>query len=88
MKSKTSIYVDEEIWKRFKAASSKRGTDMSEILEGLILDDLEGDDLSSVPTGGTEPGVELEFKPIKLRGRPVSGLVRVQRDEREDNLSR
>jgi len=88
-KSKTSIYVDDELWKRFKSASSKKGMDMSKVLEDLIIDELEAEDFGSMLTATAKSGVvELEFKPIRLRGAPVSDLIKAQRDERENHLSR
>jgi len=87
-KSKTSIYVDDGLWKRFKSDSSKRGMDMSKVLEDLIIDELEAGDFASMLTAAKSSAVELEFKPIRLRGPPVSDLIRGQRDERESHLSR
>jgi len=89
-RSKTSIYVNDELWKRFKSASSRNGTDMSRMLEDLILDELESEDFTSMLSEAAAKSgvVELEFKPIRLRGGKVSDLVRDGRDERENHLSR
>ena len=84
-KIKTSIYIDEDLWREFKKYAAERGLDVSELLEELIKEELmiELDSLlSELPE---EENPELDFEPIKPK-EPISGLVREMRDERENRL--
>ena len=84
-KIKTSIYVDEDLWREFKKYAAERGLDVSELLEELIKEELMVELNSLMPEG--EENVELDFEPIKPR-ESISGLVREMRDEREGSLFR
>ncbi|MGC9153237.1 MAG: ribbon-helix-helix protein, CopG family [Vulcanisaeta sp.] len=82
-KIKTSIYIDEELWREFKKYAAERGLDVSELLEELIKEELMTELNTLMPE---ESNPELDFEPIKPRGM-VSSLVREMRDERESDLS-
>ncbi|MGC8607951.1 MAG: ribbon-helix-helix protein, CopG family [Vulcanisaeta sp.] len=82
-KIKTSIYIDEELWREFKKHAAEQGLDASELLEELIKEELMIELNTLIPE---ETNPELDFEPIKPR-EPVSGLVREMRDERESDLS-
>ena len=86
---KVSIYVDRDVWERFRRYALRRGIKVSELLEDLMRDemveDLLDDELLSLT--GSE-SYEADFKPAEPRGGLVSELVRVMRDERAGNVSR
>ena len=85
MRRKTSVYVDGELWERFKRYAAARGVEVSSLLEELMREEL-GDYLDEAlgELAGSE-GYELDFEPVKPRG-PVSSVVREMRDERERGL--
>ncbi len=84
---KTSIYVDRELWDRFKIYAKNRGIEVSRLLEEVIREGMLQDELLSALdelVGGEL--VELDFEPVRPKGGLVSGLVRELRDERADSL--
>ena len=90
-KVKTSIYVDKELWSRFKTYARRRGRDASNILEDLMMDELIEELLDeAVRARLGEPGeeVEIDFQPIEPLTGTVSELVREERRGRFARLSR
>jgi len=84
---KTSIYVDENLWREFKRRATARGTEVSTLLEEIIRDELmEGISDALLLLAGSED-YQLDFEPVEPSG-PVSELVRELRDEREGHILR
>lgn len=85
---KTSIYVDRELWRRFKERALKSGVGVSRLLEEIMADEaIEltlGNALAEL--AGRED-YEVDFEPIEPKRATVSGLIRAMRDERA-NLPR
>ncbi len=78
VKVKTSIYVDKELWERFRKYVLRRGKEVSNLLEDMIRDETIEESLESIID---YENYELDFEPIKLKKGSVSELVRVMRDE-------
>ncbi|RLF03649.1 MAG: CopG family transcriptional regulator [Thermoprotei archaeon] len=89
VKVKTSIYVDKELWKRFRKYAMSRGVEVSKLLEDAIRDELLEDALvdALMELAGSE-SYEIDFEPVEPREGLVSELVRVMRDERADRIPR
>lgn len=88
-KVKTSIYVDRDLWERFKLSVARRGLDVSRVLEGLIREELLEDIFdASFRELGEDRSYEIDFEPVKPKVGLVSAFVRDLRDERADSLSR
>ncbi len=87
-KTKTSIYVDRELWEKFKRYARGKGVEVSRLLEELMreamIEEELADGLRELAGGEFE---ELDFDPVSPRGGLVSVLVRKLRDERGDSLS-
>jgi len=85
---KTSIYVDRELWERFKGYALRRNVEVSKLLEDMIKEEIVEDVLSDVllDLAGYEDYV-VDFEPVKPREGSVSDLVRVMRDERAGGIS-
>ena len=89
-KTKTSIYIDKELWEKFKRLAAMRGVEVSRLLEEMISEQLLDEYLSQalLELAGSND-YEIDFKPVKPRsGYNVSELVRCMRDERADRISR
>jgi len=86
-KVKTSVYVDRDLWNSFKEYASKKGFEVSKMLEELIEDTIieMGLDKAFTKIGNSH---EIDFDPIEPKGGPISSLVRVVRDERANSLLR
>lgn len=86
VKVKTSIYVEKELWDKLKSNASKKGLEISRILEEIIRDEMVEDFLEEAIRGmnGSE-SYEIDFEPVEPEG-PVSEFIRVMRDERSDSL--
>jgi hypothetical protein len=85
VRRKTSVYVDGELWERFKRYAAARGVEVSSLLEELMREEL-GDYLDeALGELAGSGGYELDFEPVEPRG-PVSPVVREMRDERERGL--
>ena len=86
---KASIYVDKDVWERFRRYALRRGVEVSELLEDLMRDELVEDllDDALLSLTGSE-SYEVDFKPVEPMDGLVSELVRVMRDERAGNVSR
>ncbi len=86
---KTSIYVNGDLWKRFRESALQKRVGVSHLLEEIMRDELVDDFLSEVLGEVAESEeYELDFEPIKPAEGVVSELVRAMRDERRDRLSR
>ncbi|MEM4572620.1 MAG: ribbon-helix-helix protein, CopG family, partial [Zestosphaera sp.] len=72
-KVKTSIYVDEDLWKEFKKIASSRDQELSEALERLLREELMVDLEVAIRELVDELDTELDFKPVKAKA-PVSEL--------------
>ncbi|MDG7012312.1 MAG: CopG family transcriptional regulator [Nitrososphaerota archaeon] len=82
-KVKTSIYVDKELWGRFRRRSSEEGKEVTKLLEEAIEGRLFEDALQGVLSSiETDEMLAIDFEPVSPRGGDVSGLVRVDRDRR------
>ena len=84
VKIKTSVYVDGDVWARFKEHAVRMGRDVSSLLEDLMRDEVAVQVLedSLLELTGGESCYEIDFEPIKPREGLVSELIRVMRDER------
>lgn len=89
-KVKTSIYVDKELWSRFKTYARRRGRDASNILEDLMMDELVDELLDEAVRVRLEEAeiTEIDFQPIEPLTGTVSELVREERRGRFARLSR
>lgn len=90
-KIKSSIYIDEELWRELKRRAVEMDLEIGSLLEELIKDNLLiGIEEELVEMGGDLSDVEIDFEPIKPidRQRLVSTLIRDLRDERENSLFR
>lgn len=86
-RKKTSVYIDEDLWKKFKKYASMRGMDISGLLEEIIRNEIL-DDLSEALYQLAGPDdYQFDFEPVEVKG-SVSELVREMRDERVDSISR
>ena len=87
VKVKTSIYVDKEVWEKFKMYAARKGVEISSLLEEIIMDEVVDPLLNKalLEAAGSEDYV-LDFEPVEAKG-TVSELVRVMRDERAKDLS-
>ena len=87
---KTSIYVDRELWDRFKKYALSKGMGASRLLEELMVDEMVEEAIGNVLLGltGSKSYEEVDFKPIKPRKGIASELVRVMRDEGINCISR
>jgi hypothetical protein len=85
MRRKTSVYVDGDLWERFKRYAVARGVEVSSLLEELMREEL-GDyvDEALGALAGSD-SYELDFEPVEPKG-SVSQFVREMRDERERGL--
>ena len=66
VKVKTSIYVDKELWEKFKKYAMKRGVEVSNLLEDVIRDEMVDETLEStlLEIAGFED-YEIDFQPIE-----------------------
>jgi len=89
VKVKTSIYVDRELWERFKKYALRKGVEVSKLLEDMVRDEMIEEilDEALLSMVGLED-YEIDFKPIKPREGLVSELIRVAREERASDIPR
>ncbi len=88
VKVKTSIYIDRELWEKFKKHASKKGMEASRLLEEIIRDEIIEDTLEHILLDlASSENYEIDFEPMKTREGTVSELIRVMRNERSNNLS-
>ncbi|GBC71829.1 hypothetical protein HRbin02_01617 [Candidatus Calditenuaceae archaeon HR02] len=88
VKVKTSIYIDRELWEKFKKHALTKDMEVSALLEDLMRDEMieETIDEILVSVVGLE-GQEVDFEPIEPKQGLVSELVRAVRDERGRRIS-
>ncbi|MEM3607889.1 MAG: CopG family transcriptional regulator [Candidatus Bathyarchaeia archaeon] len=87
VKVKTSIYVDRELWGKYKSSAAKRGLKLNRALEDLIREELVEELLNEALKGIDEAkSYEIDFEPVKPIGGLVSVFVRTMRDERLGSL--
>jgi hypothetical protein len=86
-RKKSSIYVDEGLWRRLKKHAMEKGVDLSALLEDVIREEfMDYVDRALEELAG--PRVYgLDFEPVKPREGIVSELVKAMRDERADSVS-
>ena len=86
---KTSIYVDGELWKRFKEYAFSKGLEVSSLLEDLMREEMAEDIVDKALSELIEFEVhELDFEPVETKEGVISELIRTMRNERENNLLR
>jgi len=88
VKVKTSIYVDKELWEKFKLQASKRGTEIARMLEDMIRDEMVDSFLNQmIADTGESEDYKIESEPVEPEKGLVSELVRDMRDERDNSVS-
>jgi len=88
VKVKTSIYVDKELWEKYKLSLARNRLEVSQALEELIREELVEDLLDEALKGmGEVKTSEIDFELVKPRDGLVSIFVRSMRDGRADSLS-
>lgn len=78
---KTSVYIDEELWKEFKELARVEGREVSRLLEEAIMNYIINELLDV-----DESRVPIWFEPLKVGGEDISKTLREMRDEREKSL--
>lgn len=87
-RKKSSVYVDDELWRKLKKRAMEKGIGLSTLLEEVIREEfMDSVDKAIEDLVGSKV-YELEFEPVKPRKGLVSELVRAMRDERADSISR
>ena len=81
-KVKTSVYLDEELWKEFKELAQREKSEVSKLLEEALMNYLINEVLRDVD----DSEVPLWFEPLKVEGESSENLVREMRDDREKRL--
>ncbi len=81
-KVKTSVYLDEELWKEFKELAQREKSEVSRLLEEALMNYLINEVLRDVD----DSEVPLWFEPLKVEGESSERLVREMRDDREKRL--
>jgi predicted DNA-binding protein len=90
MRTKTSIYVDESVWQRFREYSAKTGKTAADILEEMMKERMLNEVLEeALGKMGVMENYQIEFSPVESVGvGTVSGLVRSMRDGGEGSIPR
>jgi len=88
VKVETRIYVDKELWEKFKRYALKKGMEVNNLLEDMMKDEMMDEALDSalLNLAGSE-NYEIDFEPVKPKEGRVSELIRVMRDERPNHIS-
>lgn len=87
VKVKTSIYIEKEIWEKYKSNVMKRGLEISKSLEELMEEEVPEDILGEVLKNLGERGeYEIYFEPVRPREGLVSTYVRAMRDKRTNSI--
>ncbi|WP_297417613.1 CopG family transcriptional regulator [Thermococcus sp.] len=81
-KVKTSVYLDEELWKEFKELAQREKSEVSKLLEEALMNYLINEVLKDVD----DSEVPLWFEPLRVKGESSEKLVREMRDDREKRL--
>lgn len=76
------MYVDVELWERFKKHAVERGSGASRLLEELIREELGDYVDEALGELASSDSYEISFEPVEPKG-SVSQFVREMRDERE-----
>jgi hypothetical protein len=86
VRKKVSVYVEGELWERFKRHAAAMGTTASGLLEELmIMDELSDHLVEALSELASSEGGETDFEPVEP-GSPVSDLVGEMRRDRERRL--
>lgn len=85
-KIKSSVYVDGQLWKKFKKHVADHGSEVSDFLEKLIQEELMLNIEEALLELSGSYECELDFEPVKPIGGPVSTLIREMRDGRENSV--
>jgi hypothetical protein len=85
MRKKVSVYVEGELWERFKRHAAAMGTTASGLLEELMKEELGDHLIEALSKLAGSEGSETDFKPVEP-GSPVSDLVGEMRRDRERRL--
>ncbi len=85
---KASIYIDRELWRRFREYARRKGAEISEFLESVIEDAMLEESVASElgELAGEDTADETDFEPVETEAGSVSDLVRVMRDECARNI--
>ncbi|MEM4312219.1 MAG: hypothetical protein QXX95_07510 [Nitrososphaerales archaeon] len=79
VKVKTSVYVDKELWEKYKSSVARKGLEVSKALEELIEEEVPEEILERV-VKNLEEKYEIDFEPVKPIEGLVSTYVRTMRD--------
>ena len=86
-KVKASIYVDSDLWRRFRDYAKRRGVDASRLLEEVMLEAMLEEEVQRALEAMSElQPLEPSPEPVEPRGGTVSELVREMRNERLNNI--
>lgn len=85
---KSSIYVDEDLWRKFKKYAVENGFEVSTLLEEIIREEIMDYVENALSVLAGSEVYELDFEPVKPREGLVSIIVREMRNGRSDSLSR
>lgn len=89
VRAKTSVYVDQGLWKRLRRYSARKSSEVSRILEKTIEEEMTEDLVDAeISRIMKKKAYELSFEPVKLKRGLLSTMVREMRDERASHLSR
>ncbi|NJE02980.1 ribbon-helix-helix protein, CopG family [Thermococcus sp. MV11] len=81
-KVKTSVYVDEELWREFKELALREGSEVSKLLEEALMNYLINEVLRDID----DSEVPLWFEPLNVGGERSEKLLREMKDDREKRL--
>jgi len=67
---KTSIYLDKELWEKFKAYALKNGVEVTKMLEEVIREEMAEDLIGQalIESGSAREACEIESSPLSLKG--------------------
>jgi predicted transcriptional regulator len=81
-KVKTSVYIDEELWREFKELAQRENSEVSKLLEEALRNYLINEVLKDID----DSKIPLWFEPLDVPKEDSGKLVREMRDEREKSL--
>lgn len=85
---KTSIYIDKDLWERFKRYAARLGMEPSKLLEEMLRNGMiEEAILEIMAKMSGVKDYELDFEPIEPRRGSVSGLVRALRNAEQASVT-
>ena len=89
VKVKTSIYIDKDLWERFKKYALRKGVEVSNLLENIIEEEMTEEALDKVLLELAKvEDYEIDFEPIEPKKGSVSELIRAMRNGRSSSLLR